>query len=149
MKKAVKECKVKNLKEKIDQLEKDYRDNNSHNLFKTVWSLESKSSKSLNTIKDKNGILKTDLREVLVYWKDHFENHLNNAFPHDEEAIETIPQPTDSQVADEIITIDEIKSAVKWCKVRKAPGIDLISAEAVRSGGEAMVGMLHKMFQKI
>ena len=144
VKKAVRKCKTDTLDDKINQMEKDFRHNNSHELFKNVRNLESKKPKPLNTIKDVNGSLKTNLKDVLQCWEDHFKIHLNTKFPHDQEAMDSIPQPTQPQTADHNITLDEIQSAIKRCKVRKAPGIDQISAEVIRSGGEPMVNMLHQ-----
>ena len=63
--------------------------------------------------------------------------------------MDSIPQQTQSQTADHNITLDEKRSAIKRYKVRKAPGIDQISAEVIRSGGEPLVNMLHKIFCKI
>ena len=149
VKNAVKECKIKALKEQIDLLEEDFKKNNSHNFFKTVRQLESKPRKTLNTIKDRSGLLKTELGEVLACWEEYFKSHLNAEFPHEENAIDSILESTQSQSTEDIITEDEIRSAIKRCKYRKAPGIDEITAEAIRSGGEPMVRMLHKILRKI
>ena len=35
----------------------------------------------------------TKTGEVLKIWKDHFKQHLNTEFPHDENVIQSIPHP--------------------------------------------------------
>ena len=149
VKNKVKACKSALLQKKVEELESDYQHSNSHNLFKAVRSLESKPPKTLTAAKDKTGALKTHLDEVLVCWEEHFKGHLNTSFPHDESALDTIPdlEQDPQQTAD--ITVDEIRKSIKRCKYHKAPGIDQITAEAIRQGGEPMVQMLHKISRKV
>ena len=47
------------------------------------------------------------------------------------------------------ITKDEIKEAIRKMKLHKAPGIDSISAEVLRTEGKPLVEMLHKIFNQI
>lgn len=149
VKTKVKACKVENLQKKVFELEADFRNSNSHNLFKTVRDLESKPPKSLTVIKDKQGNLKTQLEEVLSCWEEHFKAHLNKSFPREDNAIETIPEPPINDEPTPDISLDEVRKAIKRCKFRKAPGIDQITAEAIRYGGDTMAQVLHKMIKHI
>ena len=54
-----------NITSKIDKLEEDFRKNDSHNLFKTVRELEELPKKSLNIVKDANGVKQTDPESVM------------------------------------------------------------------------------------
>ena len=149
VKREAKKAKRKQLDEKIIKLEHDFRNNNSHNLFKTVRELEGKPKKSLkNQKKDKT----TKTGEVLKIWKDHFKQHLNTEFPHDENVIQSIPHPipgTQQSIEALNITKEEVRNAISSLKNSKAPGSDLITAEVLKAGGEPIVNTLHLIFSKI
>ena len=77
VKKEVKKAKRKQLDEKIKKLEDDFKNNDSHSLFKTIRELEGKLRKSLIVIKNQKKDRATKTEEVLKIWKDHFRQHLN------------------------------------------------------------------------
>ena len=87
VKMAVKRQKIVNLEQKIDEMEEDYKRNNSHKLFKTIKQLEGKKYKPVVAIKDSKGVLHKKSLNVLNIWKAHFESHLNKQFPRDENAL--------------------------------------------------------------
>ena len=119
-------------------------------MFKTVKELEGKSKKSLTVIKDSNGAKHFQLEKVLDLWKEHFENHLNTEFPHDEDALNSLANESNEiEFLNELISIEEVNSAVKKMKKRKAPGSDEITTEVIKSGGAKMIEMLHKIFNLI
>ena len=149
VKNKVKACKTEQLRKKVEELESDFQNSNSHNLFKAVRNLESKPPKALTAAKDKEGTPKTKLDEVLTCWEEYFKEHLNTEFPHDNSALDTIPDPPQDAEPSLDISVDEIRAAIKRCKCRKAPGVDQITAEAIRFGGEPMVQMLHKILKRI
>lgn len=147
VKKSIRNAKARNLKEKIDLLEDQFRKNDSHNLFKTVKELEGKPRKSLSVIKDSNGNKVFQFDSVLTLWKEHFEKHLNTSFPHDENALSDLDvNDNEQEIPQEEITKDEIRKSVRKMKNRKAPGFDAITSEVIKAGGEAMVNILHKIF---
>ena len=61
-------------------------------MFKAIREIEGKPRKTLLAVKDKHGVKHTIQEEVLIIWKDHFENHLNTEFPHNSKASEDIPE---------------------------------------------------------
>ena len=146
---AVIKHKKQQLEKKVEKMESDYQQNNSHNLFKIVREIEGKPRKTLNAVKDKQGVKHTIQEEVLIIWKEHFENHLNTEFPHDSKALEDIPEHEFENDLPLEISIEEIRFAMKKMKSRKSPGIDEITAEVLIAGGESMVRMLYLIFQKI
>ena len=145
----MKKEKINTLEKNIKKLEEDYNANNSHNLFKRVKDLEGKPRKSLMTVKDKDGNKKTNMKDVLRIWKDHFKKHLNTAFPYDENALNSIPEPLleDNDVYE--ISKDQIRKAIDALKTRKSPGNDGITAEVLKAGGEKMADILDKIFREV
>ena len=57
-----------------------------------------------------------------------------------------IPPPLLNVETLEEITTEESKKAIASIKNRIAIGIDVITAEVLKDGGEPMVAMLHKIF---
>ena len=125
----MKKEKINTLEKNIKKLEEDSKANNSHNHFKSVKDLEGKPRKCLMTVKDKDGKKKTNMKDVLRIWKDHFKKHLNTAFPYDENALNSIPEPLleDNELFE--ISKDQIRKAIKALKTRKSPGNDGITAK--------------------
>ena len=85
----------------------------------------------------------------LFCWQEHFEAHLNTKFPHEPEAMLDIPPPPPDAETQGEITTEEIKKAIAKMENRKAPGIDVITAEVLKAGGDPMVAMLHKIFNTV
>ena len=81
--------------------------------------------------------------------KKHFEKHLNIEFHNKAEALDEIRVDMSDDFIEPNITKDEITKTNKNLKNRKSPGFDNITAEAIKTGGESMINMLHKIFNKI
>ena len=124
VKKAVKYHKQKIIDDKVTQLESDFRLNNSHNLFKAVKEMENQRKKSLTSVKDKQGNLHTNTKDVLKVWEEHFQVHLNTRFPHNPDALNDIRDHANEASNSPDITREEVVKAIKLMKNRKAPGSD-------------------------
>ena len=90
-------------------------------------------------IDNQNADKRTQTDEVLKIFKEHFEQHLNTEFPHDESILqsilETIPG-TEQSTEELIISKEEIRKAISLRKNNKAPGSDLITAEVLRASSQ-------------
>lgn len=148
VKARVKQRKNQELEDRITQMEIDFRQNNSHRLFKNVRELEGKPRKRMSVVRDTNGRILTNNDDVLKRWKEHFEGHLNTQFPHVETALEDI-QENQVENNNEYITREEVVNAINKMKIRKSPGIDNITAEMLKTGGEPMVEMLLRIFNRV
>jgi len=149
VKKAVKKQKNDNLQCKIQEMEEDFKKNNSYKLFKMVRQLEGKRFKPVDAIKKPNVVLYTKKQNVLEVWKTHFESHLNKQFPRDENALCEFEETTDTIGEFPPITETEVKNAIKQLKNRKSPGIDGITTEIIKAGGNMMIKALTILFNKI
>ena len=89
-------------------------------------------------------------QDILHIWKSHFEKHLNTQFPHDEDALREF-EPDADNVTEHIPPITEHKviHSIKRLSKRKAPGIDGITSELIKAGGDMLITMLIILFNKI
>ena len=101
VKAAVRDHKNNLLEEKIQEMEENFEQHKSHDLFRAVRELEGKPRKQLNAVKDAQGVIRTEQREVLTRWKEHFEAHLNHTFPRDNDALEDLQGQPDEVNRDE------------------------------------------------
>jgi len=150
VKRAIKKQKNDNLQSKILEMEENFKKNNTHNLFQQVRQLEGKRYKSVFAMENSQGVLQMKKQDVLDIWKTHFEKHLNTQFLHDEDALLEFEQTADNSNEDfPPITELEVKSAIKQLKNRKSPGIDGITSELIKAGGDMMIKTLTILFNKI
>ena len=143
---SVRSQKKANLEQLVESMEEDFKRNNTHNLFKNVRRLEGKKKKPISAFKDTTGNIHTNTNVILDCWKKHFETHLNTEFPHEEDAYASLPDPPNDVEPQDEFTFQEVRKAVQRMKTHKAPGVDNITAEVLKAGGEKMINMLFKIF---
>ena len=93
-------------------------------------------------IKDKNGKILTSREEILERWATFYEDLYDDPNICD-------PLPTTGELPIPSITKEEIVSAMNRLSSGKSPGIDNIYSEFLKAGGDAMVIILHKLFNLI
>ena len=141
----VKRWKKKLLDKDVEDMEGAYAKNNSHELFKRVKKLTGERDKTQLAAKNKEGILKTATEEVMKCWEEHFYTHLNTQFPRDENVLQSIPDPPNTDAGSEPFTLAEVEVAVKSLKNNKACSWDKIAAETLKAGGAPMRQLLLKI----
>ena len=130
---TVKKSKFK--KEKMDFLNSQFGNS------ATFW----KELKNMGLGKRKNNtITNIDIKEWYEYFKDLFQDNsdsedINAGFHSD-------PSEEDHHVLNSDISKDEVRAAIKKLKVGKSCGIDGISAEMLKAGGDDTVSFLTKFF---
>ena len=78
-------------------------------------------------------------------WEEHFCTHLNTQFPRDENVLQSIPDPPNTDAGSEPFTLAEVEVAVKSLKNNKACSWDKIAAETLKAGGAPMRQLLLKI----
>ena len=121
--------------------------------LKTVYDITkivcNQHKKTNYAVKDRNGNLLTAKTEVLERWKQHFEEILNKDQPQypviipDNEGLETL------NVNLETFSSAEIRKALKQMKNGKAPGMDNISVELLKTDPEISVKQMKDLFETI
>ncbi|KAK3510172.1 hypothetical protein QTP70_026760 [Hemibagrus guttatus] len=110
-----------------EAMEKDYR-TASGKLWQTVWRLRRGKQLSANTVYSGGGKLLASTGDIVRRWKEYFEDLLN---PIDTPSVEE-PEAEDSEV-DSFITQAEVTEVVQQLLGGKAPGVDEIRPEYLKS----------------
>ncbi|KAK3548003.1 hypothetical protein QTP70_001912 [Hemibagrus guttatus] len=124
---VVSEAKTRVWKEFGEAMEKDYR-TASGKFWQTVRRLRRGKQLSANTVYSGGGELLASTGDIVGRWKEYFEDLLN---PTDTPSIEE-PEAEDSEV-DSFITQAEVTEVVQQLLGGKAPGVDEICPEYLKS----------------
>jgi hypothetical protein len=89
----------------------------------------------------KNGELLTNKNQVLVRWKEHFEEHLNEGSESEQPARSV--DLRDDGVDIDLPSREDIEGALKYLKNNKAACADSIAAELLKKVGPNLVDGLH------
>ena len=108
-------------------MEKDYR-SASKKFWQTIWRLRRGRQSSTNTVYSGGGELLTSTGDIVGRWREYFEDLLN---PTDTPFIEEA-EAGDSEV-DSFITQAEVTEVVQKLLSGKAPGLDEIRPEYLKS----------------
>ena len=100
----------------------------------------------MTAVKDKNGKIIEGDELKSKRWKEHFNDLYNIQNPVDVSILNVLPA-TKMDTPDMLdILKNEVESSIASLKPRKAPGIDRITAELWKAGGNEMVSALHRLF---
>ncbi|KAK3515281.1 hypothetical protein QTP70_013483 [Hemibagrus guttatus] len=124
---VVSEAKTRVWEEFGEAMEKDYR-TASGKFWQTVWCLRRGKQLSANTVYGGGGELLVSTGDIVGRWKEYFKDLLN---PSDTPSVEE-PEAEDSEV-DSFITQAEVTEVVQQLLDGKAPGVDEIHPEYLKS----------------
>ena len=129
----------------LKKMNKDFRENK-----KRFWggvNAERKVKEQLEMrIKDENGLMLTEEGEVKERWSRYFDQLLNVDDGREAEITERRMCGVDARLllgAD--VFVDDVRRAIKKLKNVKTPGVDGITSEMLRYGGECMVEWLTRV----
>jgi hypothetical protein len=129
------------LKDKINELATNSENKNIRDLYRGLNKFQRGYQPRNNLMKDENGDLLADSRNILNKWKNYFSQLLNVHNISDVRQIEVhtaeplVPGPSCLEVE---ITIAKLKKY-------KSPGSEEISAELLQAGGEILLSAIHKL----
>lgn len=114
--------------------------NNSKTLYCIINELTGRRINSSAHIKDKNGKLLIIQEEQKQRWVEHFQETLNHPHPNvtNDFKVEAVSAQEELQINTSVIAIEEVKTVIKSLKNNKAAGLDKISVELLKYGGESM-----------
>ena len=138
-KKAVKKDKLKFTEQELDLLSKAPP---HKQYYAAVRKLKTKQSTISWSIKDKNGKILTNKKQILERWAKFYEELYSDNTPDfnvDDSSEDKIPS----------ILKSEISYAITNLKIRKSPGLDNIYSEYLKAGGDPLINTLQILFNKI
>ncbi|XP_078682172.1 uncharacterized protein LOC144916725 [Branchiostoma floridae x Branchiostoma belcheri] len=136
------------LEKKSSEAEEAAKKNDARTLYRIVRELTGTWNSSSVPVKDKSGKTLLTTEEQDLRWMEHFQETLNQPNPDTlfdfatEEPAETL------EVCEEPIRREETAEAIKALKNNKAAGLDEISAEMLKHGGESTVEMLTRLMNR-
>jgi hypothetical protein len=129
------------LKGKINDLETNNKNKNIRDLYRGINEFKEGYQPRINIIKDENGNLLADPRNVLNRWKNFFNQVLNVHAVYD---IRQMDIHTAEPLIPEPVFV-EVEIAIGKLKSYKSPGTDQIPAELIKTGGETLCSEIHRL----
>ena len=123
---AVKKSKEKTWEEFGRQLDSNYKSANKV-FWQTIRRLRGNRSVSTKSIKDSQGNILSDEKDILSRWREYFEDHLN---PVKDVATDTQEIHFGEEA---VLTVSEVSTAIRGLKSGKAAGEDEIRPEMLKA----------------
>jgi len=104
--------------------------------------------RKIDTVRNKDGKMLTNEKEMRQRWKEHFAEVLNR--PHPEQVADVLPEvKTIEKIPLGPITKAEIRSAIISMRAGKVPGVDDITTELLKADLTSTVNVLHDIFRTV
>ena len=149
VKRSVKEDKTKYVDNKAEEAENAARRGDMKALYNITKQLTGGQQGTNTTVKSKGGESISDDKGILGRWKEHFCEVLNRTPPSERANFQGRNVRRRLPISTTPVTKAEVVSAVKKLKVGKAPGIDKITAEMIRSDVDNNSDILCNLLNKV
>lgn len=137
------------LNRRILQLQQDFEEGRIRQAYKGIRQVSNKFQPSTDICRDMHGNLLADPDRIKERWREYFQNLLNPTPTVNEDPLmEAFIIPQDDIII-EPPSLDEVHDAVKMQKSNKSPGIDGITAELLKEGGQQLLSSLHELICNI
>lgn len=104
------------------------------------------SQNNFAPIRTKDGkVLLKDVKSIQDRWVEHYSELLNRPSTVDRNIIDQVEQLPNIEEMDCDPTRNEVADAVKKLNSGKSPGLDGLTSEILKSGGEKMTDLLHEI----
>ena len=134
---------------RAEELQSMADNHNYRGLFAGLKAIYGPKNNAVAPVKTADGSkLLTDLQDIRARWKEHFNNLLNQERSAHPDACKQLKRkPTRNELRGEI-TMEELKRALKSTAPGKAPGLDGVSSDILKNGGEKMCEALLDLFNR-
>ena len=94
-------------------------------------------------VRDSEGNMLTEQAAVRQRWSEHYEALLNVDDGRRAQLSEVVRMRVNNEANDELeVSVEDVRKAVKKLKKGKSPGVDGITREMLKYGGEALLEWL-------
>ena len=136
------------LEQQCEILDKNYGEGKLREVYKMVRSVRRAWQPKLSAIKDRNGRVLTDKKEIRRRWTEYCgelyaEQTEQESTKREIEELQKISPPTVDTETN--IIMEEVEQAIKKLRNNKSPGNDNITAEMIKQGGEPLVKEIHRL----
>ncbi|EYC15224.1 hypothetical protein Y032_0037g3398 [Ancylostoma ceylanicum] len=132
-----------------DELEEAAGRNDYRMLYRTMKRPSGKARATDDNIRKADGTFARSAAERLERWKEFFSELCNHESPQGPPLEPLSIQTPRNTFLDGKPNIDEIRKAVRSLKNGKLPGVDNITAEAIKAGGEVLLRRLHSLISLV
>ena len=142
----MKKAKESWIGEQCNGIEENLRKNNSKRAYQLVKDLTTVKQGKATTVRDRSGKCLTEERQILNRWTEYCAGLYNHKVNGDSSLLNCTQADTED---DHPILRREVEAAVQSMKKGKSAGVDNISAEKVKAGGEDVITALTTICNKI
>ena len=118
-------------------------------LYQTLRRLSGKTKSTNDNIKKADGTFVRSPGERLQRWKEFFQQLYNHDPPQGPPPEPPPIDPPENPFLDDEPTVNEMRSAIRSLKNGKAPGMDQVTAEMIKAGGDILLQRLHVLLTRI
>ena len=153
VKRSIKADKKRWLDNVANEAEEAARNQHMKTLYSLTKTLCNERPKQSTAVMDKEGNTLSKKKDIQERWTEHFKEILNRDTPSNPITIADVEELNLGEVINEIATneptLDEVKKAVKKLKNGKAPGIDNITAELLKTEIEFSSSKIQEILAKV
>ena len=122
---------------------------NSRLFYQIIKELYGPQQSIFAPLKSKDGGTFRRPEDIKKRWCEHYSELLNRHPAVDESVLDLIKQHKLIMALEEVPSRGEIKASVSQMNNNKAPGMDGITAEILKNGGEKMIDLLEQIIQSV
>ena len=123
---------------------------NLKGVYDATRTLSGEWKRTIDVVKDKNGKLLTNERDVQARWQEHFRDILNRPAPENPITDTDIQRaPPIDDIRTDYVQVVEIKEAIRHMKSRRSGGSDAITAELLKADLESTAKVMEQLLQQV
>ncbi|KAL9959458.1 hypothetical protein ACROYT_G032784 [Oculina patagonica] len=150
VKKNAREDKRNWIEKRAAAAEKAAENGRNKELYSITKTIAGERRRQEVGVKDKQGVLKTEMQERLQRWVEHFSEILNRDDPVNPVEEDEIEEPEEiGEIDVGSWRLQEVKDALKGTKPGKAPGVDGVSPELLRADMEVTAHRLTRCYNRL
>ncbi len=151
VRKSARKDKQKWLEGKCQEIEDNTGEHRTREVYKLIKTITRRWQPRQAAIKDKSGKILMDKKQVKRRWTDYCEELYKEKDVRNAELLQELQAITPMERNDEKedILYEEVERAIKRLKNNKSPGVDEITGEMIKAGGEELAKEIHGMCNDI